>query len=266
MFLKQLILNLVWWWILLKPTFWYLSMWPGPWFKVTWMQERRNFCGCYLPKLWMDVDGILHAAETYGRDQFSTSSVSSYQYSTLSDFVKNLSLACIWTFADRFLSSLLWWWTPLNCIVWYQCEWPWPSLKVTEIWKKWNFCCLFLANFSMVFWMKSSMLSWYAAMTCWSLQAQTHSFCMVYSQGRELNFSDFKENMLMVGLRSDAYEPVCFKHGMMIDMIRLCMLIPAWMTLIFTQGYRVLRKLELVQSFCCNVAWSSPNICTGLIM
>ena len=33
--------------------------------------------------------------------------------------------------------------------------------------------------------------------------------------------------------------------------------------LIFTQGYNVSTKLELVQSFCCNVAESSPDIGSG---
>ena len=39
--------------------------------------------------------------------------------------------------------------------------------------------------------------------------------------------------------------------------------IPVWFTLTFTQGQRVMSKLELVQSFCRKVASNSPNICDG---
>ena len=33
------------------------------------------------------------------------------------------------------------------------------------------------------------------------------------------------------------------------------------MILTFTEVNRVMRKLELVQSFCCEMAWESPNFC-----
>ena len=36
-----------------------------------------------------------------------------------------------------------------------------------------------------------------------------------------------------------------------------------WMTFVFTQGHRVPEMLELVQSFCCKVAWSNPNVRIG---
>ena len=40
----------------------------------------------------------------------------------------------------------------------------------------------------------------------------------------------------------------------------LFILIPVRMTLTFTQGHRVARKLELVQSFCCNVVYEGTQI------
>ena len=38
-------------------------------------------------------------------------------------------------------------------------------------------------------------------------------------------------------------------------------LIPVCMILTFTQGHRVIEKLELAQSFCFNVALGNPNVC-----
>ena len=39
--------------------------------------------------------------------------------------------------------------------------------------------------------------------------------------------------------------------------------VPVWMTLMFTQGHRVMEKLKLVQSFCCKVALSNSNVHNG---
>ena len=35
-----------------------------PWFKIMGMQESKNYCAKYLPKLAIDEDGIGHAVET----------------------------------------------------------------------------------------------------------------------------------------------------------------------------------------------------------
>ena len=61
----------------------------------------------------------------------------------------------------------------------------------------------------------------------------------------------------------DTCKLICFKHGIVLNMTKLCILIPVWMTLIYTQGHRVTGKLELVQSFCYKVAWNNPNIRDG---
>ena len=53
------------------------------------------------------------------------------------------------------------------------------------------------------------------------------------------------------------------KFGTMLDTTKVNSLIPVWMTLMFTQGYRVVGKLELVQSFCCKVAWNNSNVGDG---
>ena len=44
----------------------------------------------------------------------------------------------------------------------------------------------------------------------------------------------------------DASKCISVMHSMMIDMTELYLMIPTWVTLIFTQGHRVPRKLELV--------------------
>ena len=62
----------------------------------------------------------------------------------------------------------------------------------------------------------------------------------------------------------DTRELICFKLGMMLNTTKLYSLIPSWMTLMFTQGHSVtIGKLELVQSFCCKVAWSNSDVCDG---
>ena len=64
------------------------------------------------------------------------------------------------------------------------------------------------------------------------------------------------------GLRPDIYESVCFKGGLIRHNWTL-QFIPVWMTLTITQDHRVMRKLELVLSFCCKLVWTNPNICHG---
>ena len=65
----------------------------------------------------------------------------------LSDFCLNTSstLAYVQMLMNQFLSSFIWWQTPLNSKNWYQFEWPWSFLKVSglrESWKQCNhFCC-----------------------------------------------------------------------------------------------------------------------------
>ena len=75
------------------------------------------------------------------------------------------------------------------------------------------------------------------------------------SRERELLTCFYKE-AFNIGLRSDAYEPISFKQGMMLEMTKLFVLIPVWITLTLPQGHRIMTKL--VQSFCCKVAWSCP--------
>ena len=58
----------------------------------------------------------------------------------------------------------------------------------------------------------------------------------------------------------DTCELICFKLGVMLDMTRLDSLIPVWMTLMFTQGHRIMGKLELWQSFCCKCLWRLDDV------
>ena len=107
--------------------------------------------------------------------------------------------------------------------------------------------------------------NFYAAMTWWSVKFKPVVSHMIHIQGRELNFGDFKDNIFKIALCLDASELICFKLGMMIDMTKLPILIPVWSTLTLTQGHRVVRKLELTQSFCSKVAWRSPDIHSGWV-
>ena len=61
----------------------------------------------------------------------------------------------------------------------------------------------------------------------------------------------------------DAWKAICFKLGMKLNMTKLYSLIPVWMTLMFIQGHSITGKVELVQSFCCKVAWSNADVFDG---
>ena len=56
-------------------------------------------------------------------------------------------------------------------------------------------------------------------------------------QGRELCWCDMCQ---------DTCEPICFKFGLMLYATKLYSFIPVCMTLMFTQGYRVMGKNELL--------------------
>ena len=88
-------------------------------------------------------------------------------------------------------------------------------------------------------------------------------FCTSNIQGRELCWHDFMTYMFNIVMYRDTCDPICFKLGMMLHTTKLYCLIPVWMTLMFSQGHRIIGKLELVQSFCYKVAWSNWNVCDG---
>ena len=87
-----------------------------------------------------------------------------------------------------------------------------------------------------------------------------------WSSSRRLEFPSGKheewKHMFKIGLCLDTYELISFKLGIMRNMTKLYIFIPPWMILTFTLGHIFMRKLVLVQSFCCKVAWSSLNICS----
>ena len=59
---------------------------------------------------------------------------------------------------------------------------------------------------------------------------------------------------LNTGLCTDAYEPIPFKSAMTLGTTKLNNSILVWMTLTFTQGHTVTRKLEFTQLQCYKVA------------
>ena len=58
-------------------------------------------------------------------------------------------------------------------------------------------------------------------------------------------------------------DPVYFKFGMILNTTKVYSLSPVWMMFVFTLHDRVMGKLELVQSFCCKVAWSNSDVYDG---
>ena len=87
-------------------------------------------------------------------------------------------------------------------------------------------------------------------------------FCTSNIQGKELSWHDSMKYAFIIVLCWDTREPICFKLRMMLNMTKLYSLSPVWMTLMFTQDHRVTGKLELVPSFCCEIAWSNCPMAT----
>ena len=85
------------------------------------------------------------------------------------------------------------------------------------------------------------------------------------TQGRELCWHDFLTYVFNAIICQDTFEQICFVLGMMLSTIEVYSLIPVGMTMMFTQGHRVMvmGNLELVQSFCSRVAWSSSIVHDG---
>ena len=83
-------------------------------------------------------------------------------------------------------------------------------------------------------------------------------FCTSTVQRKEICWCDFTKYMINIVMWTD----LC-QTGLVLDMTALYSLIPVWMTLMFTQGHRVTKKLELVLSFCCKVEQSNSNIHDG---
>ena len=102
---------------------------------------------------------------------------------------KTLILACIWTYADWFLPvpGLIWWQTSLNCIVWYQFGWPWPSSSCSCLRKRLlhSFFADLLISYNEI---------WYAAKTCWLVQGHA-KICLHdwYSKERTLLLRFYRE-------------------------------------------------------------------------
>ena len=61
----------------------------------------------------------------------------------------------------------------------------------------------------------------------------------------------------------DTCELLSFTLAVKLDTGKLYYFTPIWMMFTFTQCQNVMGKLEFVQSFCFNVAWSYPNVGDG---
>ena len=217
-------------------TFWYKSKRPWPSFKVTGVQNSRNFCANYLMKFSIDVDGIWYTVETCWSDELHTLSLWSDWYwrerNSCGSVKKNFSVGLFQTFTDRLLSNCLWWQKSIHSIFWYQFGWPWSScsFKVTVVWEVKHFCAYFLASFQLI-WMKISSVSTFGL-----LKLMLNVFGTINIQGRDLclcNSVSIKYTFAIC-LYRDTCEPICFKLNMLLDMTTPYSLIPVWMTLAFS--------------------------------
>ena len=98
-----------------------------------------------------------------------------------------------------------------------------------------------------------------------NIEYMLNLFWINNTQGRELCWHDFLTYVFDAIICQDTFEQICFVLGMMLSTIEVYSLIPVGMTMMFTQGHRVMvmGNLELVQSFCSRVAWSSSIVHDG---
>ena len=143
---------------------------------------------------------------------------------------------------------------------------PWPSFKVTGVQESRNSCTSYFTKVWVRFFFFLHGI-WRCIETCWS--EEPHFFWTVFK--RE-NFTNMKHSSVCfclinktfhICLSLDTYELDFLKFSMMVDSVELSSLIPVSVTLIFSQGHWVMKKLKLMQSFCWKVTWSSPNFNDG---
>ena len=152
------------------------------------------------------------------------------------------------------LSNFVWWYAALNSAFWYQCRWLRSSFKVTVVWKIKKPLGSFSHKFLNQFWW--NLVCCHNLLVCWSP-------CFIYStqlvvRGENFTCMIYLKCTFCTGLCYYTCEPISFKLSLITDMTMLYFMSPVWMTFTFTDDHRVTRKLQLVQSFCCKVAWSDP--------
>ena len=127
--------------------------------------------------------------------------------------------------------------TTVSSTFWCLHGWPWPSFRV-KLYEKSKTLVPIFSDILLSIEMKFSLLLWFVEGHAifwdgWCL----HKYC-----SRERTLLTWFYSVLCL----DTCEQICFKLGMMLDTTRLYSFIPAWMTLMFTQGHRFTRKLELL--------------------
>ena len=95
------------------------------------------------------------------------------------------------------------------------------------------------------------------------LKLMLNLFCTSNIQEKELCWRDFIKYMINIVVCRDACEPICFKLDVMLGMTKLYNLIPVWMTLVFTQGHRIMGKLEFELPLFRKVALSNSSVHEG---
>ena len=138
---------------------------------------------------------------------------------------------------------------------WYHFEWPWPSFKATVVWEIKSVCNIF-SQISQSILIKFSMLPKLGGL----LKVMQNLFCTMNIRGRVLYLYDFHEMYLWYWSASGLFGTKIFQSCQMLGMMKLYSIISVWMTLTLSWGHRVVEKLELVESFCCEAAWSKPDI------
>ena len=103
------------------------------------------------------------------------------------------------------------------------------------------------------------------ATTCWFVETRANFFvCTNNIQGKELCWRYILWYVCLASSCIRTLVDQCVSNLFsLLNTAKVYSLISVWMTLMFTQGHWATGKLELVQAFCCKVAWSSSNVGDG---
>ena len=166
-------------------------------------------------------------------------------------------LVCIWIFAHQFLSDMVWWYRQLKLYI------------LIPVWMTWTFIqghsCLrnqkLLYPFSHIFlhWFGWNSVCCYNLMVSW-LSCYVYSIWLIFKGENSTYKCDFINHIVNINLCLDTCESI---HLILVRHNLTLQHDSSLNDPDLQSGHRAIGKLDPVQSFCCKVVWSNPNIHDG---
>ena len=168
------------------------------------------------------------------------------------DFAKKIFDIGLYSVRDWFVSSVVLWYRLLSCTFWYQFGWSWSSFKGIVVKAIENFGGMFLANLIIDF----------NEICCHNMLVSKSSYYICFAQ---VIFKGKNSGMILGSIRLTwscvrTLRTDLFRTWLMLSTTKLFSLVPVWMTLMFIEDQRFIKKLELEHSLCCKVARSNSSV------